>query len=83
MDRERAYQMPFERLLKFGRSAGRKAYPVSWGAFFLIPDRAFADVRERSIFIGEVFGRLGAEARERSQKHVRLALETIAAATGA
>ena len=182
MDRELTYQMPFERLVKLSRSAGRKAYRLSWAAlwlvislfvaaivllmvfdetiqrwqasaglpwysaflalvvfyvgalwtlrrfslrqmksradydsavrmrkddgglrfvtdqveyylkwagisqmlmehdgvavshgslFFLIPNEAFAALQERDIFVRDVFGRLGSEARERSEKHVR------------
>src|ERR1700754_2179959 len=36
MDRELAYQMPFERLVKLSRSAGRKAFRRSWLALWLI-----------------------------------------------
>lgn len=36
MDRELAYQMPFERLIKLSRSAGRKAYKISWLGCWLI-----------------------------------------------
>src|SRR5690242_7472944 len=36
MDRELTYQMPFERLVKLSRSAGRKAYRISWVALWLI-----------------------------------------------
>jgi hypothetical protein len=194
MDRELTYQMPFERLVKLSRSAGRKAYTVSWVApwlllglfiaaivllivfdaplqswqasvwlpwfsafavlliayiagiwalrrfslrqmkvradyestvhmrkdagglrfaidnveyylkwrgisqllmehdgvavshgslFFLIPNGAFTDVRERNAFIGEVFARLGEEARDRSERYMRPVLAAAAAATGA
>lgn len=190
MDRELTYQMPFERLVKLSRSAGRKAFPIAWvmcwllvglfcaaivllivfdeavqswqlsvglpwfsaflalvvvyiasffalrqfglsqmksranygstvrlrqddgglrfatdeveyyvkwqgisqmlmehdgvavshgNLFFLIPDRAFADVQERNALIRDVFGRLGAEARDRSEKHVRPVLDAAAA----
>jgi hypothetical protein len=49
---------------------------VSHGSlFFLIPDGAFADAQERNAFIRDVFGRLGAEARARSEKHVRQVLD--------
>ncbi len=60
----------------------RDGIAVSHGSlFFLIPDRAFADLGERNAFIGEVFGRLGAEARERSEKHVRPVLSAAGAAS--
>jgi hypothetical protein len=191
MDRELSYQMPFERLLKLSRSAGRKAYAVTWvgrwlllgllfaaiallivfegpvqewqasvgipwfsaflaiavgffvfvwvlrqhalrqmksradyqstvrmrqddggihfatdeveyylrwkgisqllmehdgvavshgNLFFLVPDRAFADLEERNSFIRNVFGRLGAEAQARSKRHIGSVLADAAEA---
>lgn len=59
----------------------RDGVAVSHGTlFFLIPDRAFGNVQERNAFIGQVFGRLGAEARGRSEKHMRPALSAAGAA---
>jgi hypothetical protein len=44
---------------------------VSHGSlFFLIPNTAFTGLQERDAFVRAVFGRLGAEARARSEKHV-------------
>jgi hypothetical protein len=54
---------------------------VSHGSlFFLIPDGAFADLQERNAFIRDVFGRLGAEARARSEAFVRPVLDASAGA---
>ena len=36
MDRELTYEMPFERLVKLSRSAGRKAYAMSWVTAWLV-----------------------------------------------
>ena len=36
MDRELTYQMPFERLVKLSRSAGRKAFAISWVMCWLL-----------------------------------------------
>jgi len=59
----------------------RDGVAVSHGSlFFLIPDRAFANVQERNAFVDEVFGRLGAEARGRSEKHMRPVLGAAGAA---
>jgi hypothetical protein len=59
----------------------RDGVAVSHGSlFFLIPDGAFANVQERNAFVGEVFGRLGAEARGRSEKHMRPVLSAAGAA---
>jgi len=59
----------------------RDGVAVSHGSlFFLIPDGAFANVQERNAFIGEVFGRLGAEARGRSEKRMRPVLSATGAA---
>ena len=38
--------------------------------FFLIPNSAFAGLQDRDAFVREVFGRLGDEARARSEEHV-------------
>jgi hypothetical protein len=44
---------------------------VSHGSlFFLVPNGAFASLQERDAFVRDVFARLGAEARARSEKHV-------------
>lgn len=43
--------------------------------FFLIPDAAFAGKDERDDFIRDVFGRLGQDARERSERFVRPLLD--------
>jgi hypothetical protein len=43
--------------------------------FFLIPDRAFADMAERDGFIRDVYARLGEDARGRSQRGLRNVLE--------
>jgi hypothetical protein len=51
--------------------------------FFLIPDSAFAGQSDRNAFIREVFARLGAEARSRSEKHVRPFLDAPAATAAA
>ena len=54
---------------------------VSHGSlFFLIPDRAFADLQERNAFVRDVFGRLGAEARVRTETFVRPVLDASAGA---
>ena len=54
---------------------------VSHGSlFFLIPDSAFADSEERNAFVRDVFGRLGEEARSRSEKSMRPVLNATAAA---
>jgi len=59
----------------------RDGVAVSHGSlFFLIPDGAFANVQERNAFVGEVFGRLGGEARGRSEKHIRHVLSAAGAA---
>jgi hypothetical protein len=59
----------------------RDGVAVSHGSlFFLIPDGAFANVEERNVFVGEVFGRLGAEARGRSEKYLRPVLSAAGAA---
>jgi hypothetical protein len=52
---------------------------VSHGSlFFLVPNDAFASLQERDAFVRDVFARLGDEARERSEKHVRAVLsETV------
>ncbi len=47
--------------------------------FFLIPDSAFADSRERNAFISGVFARLGEEARSRSERSIRPVLDATAA----
>lgn len=36
MDRELTYQMPFERLVRLSRSAGRKAYATSWFGYWAV-----------------------------------------------
>jgi len=57
----------------------RDGVAISHGAlFFLIPDSAFADHSERNALVHEVFGRLGPEARERSEKHIRPVLDASA-----
>jgi hypothetical protein len=49
----------------------RDGVAVSHGSlFFLIPNGAFAGLDERDSFVRDVFGRLGNEARARSEKHV-------------
>lgn len=48
------------------------------GLFFLIPDSAFVDLSERNALIRDVFGRLGPEARDRSEKHIRPVLDESA-----
>ncbi len=47
--------------------------------FFLIPDSAFVDNQERNAFVRDVFGRLGEEARSRSEKSMRPVLDATAA----
>ncbi len=47
--------------------------------FFLVPDTAFKDGEERISFIREVFSRLNAEARERSERSIRPVLDAAAA----
>ena len=57
----------------------RDGVAFSHGAlFFLIPDSAFADLSERNALVRDVFGRLGPEARERSEKHIRPVLDASA-----
>ena len=54
----------------------RDGVAISHGSlFFLIPDSAFADLSERNALVLEVFGRLGPEARDRSEKHIRPVLD--------
>jgi hypothetical protein len=56
---------------------------ISHGAlFFLIPDDAFADKGERDAFIRDVFGRLGQEAVERSERFVRSVLDPAQSPAG-
>jgi hypothetical protein len=50
--------------------------------FFLIPDSAFAGSDERNAFIRDVFGRLNAEARSRSERSMRPVLDAMAAPPG-
>ena len=50
----------------------RDGVAVSHGnLFFLIPNDAFSALAERDAFVRDVFGRLGAEAQARSEKHMR------------
>ena len=46
--------------------------------FFLVPDRAFADMAERNAFVRDVYARLGAEARQRSEQSLRPVLNATA-----
>lgn len=46
--------------------------------FFLVPDSAFADLKERNALIRDVFERLGPEARERSESFIRPVLDAAA-----
>lgn len=56
---------------------------VSHGSlFFMIPNDAFADDRERIAFVRDVFGRLNDAARERSEALVRPVLDAAASTTG-
>ena len=48
------------------------------GLFFLIPDSALVDLSERNALVRDVFGRLGPEARDRSEKHIRPVLNASA-----
>jgi hypothetical protein len=48
------------------------------GLFFLIPDSAFVDLSERNALVRDVFGRLGPAAQDRSEKHIRPALDASA-----
>jgi hypothetical protein len=48
--------------------------------FFLVPNGAFASLDERDGFVRAVFGRLGPEARDRSEKHIRPVLDASAGA---
>jgi len=48
---------------------------------FLVPDTAFKDADERISFIRDVFGRLGEEARSRSERGMRSVLDGAAAST--
>ena len=48
------------------------------GLFFLIPDSAFVDLSERNALVRDVFGRLGPEARDRSERHIRPVLNASA-----
>jgi hypothetical protein len=58
----------------------RDGVVVSHGnLFFLVPDSAFVDTQERNGFVRDVFGRLGEEARSRSESSVRPVLGTAAA----
>jgi hypothetical protein len=50
--------------------------------FFLVPDSAFESADERVAFIRDVYGRLGAEARSRSENSIRPMLDAAAAPTG-
>ena len=50
MDRELSYLMPFERLVKLSRSAGRKAYRTSWIGFWLIIGLFFAAIALLVVF---------------------------------
>ena len=57
----------------------RDGLAISHGSlFFLIPDSAFVDLSERNALVREVFGRLGPEARDRSEKHIRPVLDASA-----
>ncbi|MEO8420139.1 MAG: hypothetical protein ABI457_02995 [Hyphomicrobium sp.] len=54
----------------------RDGVAVSHGnLFFLIPNDAFSALAERDAFVRDVFGRLGAEAQARSEKHMRPILD--------
>lgn len=48
--------------------------------FFLVPDAAFQDRRERDAFVRDVYGRLSDEARSRSEGDMRPVLDAAAAA---
>jgi hypothetical protein len=48
------------------------------GLFFLIPDSALVDLSERNALVRDVFGRLGLEARDRSERHIRPVLNASA-----
>ncbi len=48
------------------------------GLFFLIPDSALVDLSERNALVRDVFGRLGPEARDRSERHIRPVLNASA-----
>lgn len=53
---------------------------ISHGAlFFMVPNDAFADTSERDALVRDVFGRLNAAARERSETFVRPILEPASA----
>jgi hypothetical protein len=57
----------------------RDGVAISHGAlFFLIPDSAFVDLSERNALVRDVFGRLGPAAQDRSEKHIRPALDASA-----
>jgi hypothetical protein len=54
----------------------REGWAISHGGtFFLVPAGAFADAADQRAFAREVYRRLGEEARARSEKYVRAALE--------
>jgi hypothetical protein len=58
----------------------RDGVVIAHGAlFFFVPLGAFIDVQERNAFIRDVLGRLGAEARARSEAFLRPALDAAAA----
>ena len=48
------------------------------GLFFLIPGSALVDLSERNALVRDVFGRLGPEARDRSERHIRPVLNASA-----
>jgi hypothetical protein len=50
--------------------------------FFLVPDSAFESAAERNGFIRDVYGRLGADARSRSEDSMRVVLDAAAAPAG-
>ncbi|WP_072394695.1 hypothetical protein [Hyphomicrobium sp. CS1GBMeth3] len=53
---------------------------ISHGSlFFMIPNTAFADEHERSALVRDVFGRLNAAARERSEEFLRPVLDLASA----
>jgi len=54
----------------------REGWAISHGGtFFLVPAGAFADAADQRAFAREVYRHLGEEARARSEKYVRAALE--------
>jgi hypothetical protein len=56
---------------------------ISHGSlYFLIPDTAFSNRVERDAFISDVYSRIGEEARVRSEKYIKPALDASTSTAG-